>query len=93
VSAQGADFFGETVRRQLGEFDLDPEQIEQILAVVENCGRRLQQMGVPVRLHTFSPGQYLIDGKQHEEFVFSLLVPVVGPPDLWRQAARRFNFA
>jgi hypothetical protein len=91
VSAQGDDFFAETVRRQLGEFDLTEAQFNEIIETLITCARQLQAQGVPVRLHTFSPGQYLIDGHQHEEFIFSLLIPVVGPPDVFRQAARSFN--
>jgi hypothetical protein len=65
------------------------EQIEAIITVIEQAQDTLSALGYPTFLHVFAPGEHRIRDRLPERHIFTLVGPVAGPVDLWRQAARR----
>lgn len=87
MSAQGSDFL---------ELPHDPsrpapsqKEVERIIEVFERMRAELLELGYPSFLHVFAPGDYAVRGRQVERHAFTLIGPIAGPVDLWRQAAVR----
>ncbi len=86
MSAQGEDFIELPNDPQV---QVSQELIERIILVFERAQGDLHRLGYPAFLHVFAPGEYGVRGSQPERHVFTLIGPIAGPVDLWRQAAVR----
>ena len=84
MSEQGGDFL------EARDEPWDQETMDAIIGVFENAAVQLRELMHPYRVNVFRPGEFTVDRYGvNDEYVFALLVPMVGPPEFWRQAATK----
>jgi hypothetical protein len=69
------------------------ERIQGLIAAIETACAALRGIGYPCFLHLYAPGEHSDHEQLLNEYAFGIMGPIVGPVDLWRQAARRSKLA